>query len=148
MLRKLLCTLLCLSFVFLSIVGCSSDAIEPPSPTETAPLLTSYDDWLSSTLDEDGLPENNVDTFRIDSPAIYYTVYFVIIVADSCGVIWYYEGEVIQVDDVDKEDGEEYTGLFTASLTRPEDGFKPGKYAVSTCYTAPGGERVFWIVAE
>jgi hypothetical protein len=107
-----------------------------------------YDEWLSSSLDEEGLPVENVRVFSVDSPAIYYAKYMALPVFTECEVTWYYEGEIIEEDWPDRKYEDSYFDLFISSLTRPENGFKPGTYAVTYCYAAKSDRIVFWVIDE
>jgi hypothetical protein len=129
-------------------IGCSFKGTETPSFPEITFKPIPYDGWLSSSLNEDGLPIVNTRIFTTDSPAIYYTTYIVAPSFLDCWVFWYYDGEILEKDWIEKHDLVEYIGYFTASLTRPEGGFKPGEYMVSSCKTALGEEIIFWVVTE
>jgi hypothetical protein len=107
-----------------------------------------YDEWLSSSLNEKGLPTENTKIFTVNSPAIYFSTYICAPSFIDCWVSWYYEGELIEKDWLEKHDVFDYVGYFTASLSRPQGGFKPGEYIVSSCKTEKGNEIVFWVVTE
>jgi hypothetical protein len=139
MFNKLVQISLCFIILVVPLIfGCSTDNNEP-MPTSTRP----YDGMLSSLLDEEGLPSNNLREFQANTTAIYFTIWVALGCCDFCGINWTYEGKVIDQDFVPKHDTDVYTGYFTASLLLPEDGFLPGNYSV---YSSQSLEAIHFVI--